>query len=436
MISPIVLVPTVQFIRVSFEFFSLDPLLQLLSDCLMCQESSLQQKNSSFKWTSHLWEPFPSEPQTPARVTQIALILLLAIPSPSSTSSPLSFDPPALPSGSLDAHLAHLEQASQSQNKQLAEILAALNCQNPPDPQPSQPPSHYPTHPPSSTSSFTTSSHHSSGASHAKMSPPGIFDMHFEDDITKIMWALSYFQTGCAATYHQSLIDHGHLLLGYLGMTSVDKYVDNLHALITMAGLNVKPVLYSMTSNDPTIKAQLEDTKHPALEKVAEAEACPQEWDVMAWYALAKRFDKHEQEDAIFCGAQRSMPPDPPRPSFPSHAQPQGCSLFPIQFPVPAPAPAPISCAPAPAQAPLPQDIPMEVDASRQRFLACRTCHTCGKTGHFSATCPDCQCEHVHFMDMSIDDWQEITEAYAAFQDFQATPVNEPAQEDFGKDQE
>ncbi|KAF5349821.1 hypothetical protein D9758_010212 [Tetrapyrgos nigripes] len=173
----------------------------------------------------------------------------------------------------------------------------------------------------------------------------------------------------------------------------------------------------------------------PALEKkVAEAEACPQEWDVMAWYSLAKRFDKHEREDAIFCSAQRSVPPGLPKPSFPSRTQPQGRSLFPIQFPVPAPAPA--SRAPAPAQAPLPQGIPMEVDASRQRFLACHTCYTCGKTGHFSAVCPDHQCEHVRVMDMSIDDWQEITEAYAAFQDFQAAPTNESTQEDFAKDQE
>ncbi|KAF5360059.1 hypothetical protein D9758_007608 [Tetrapyrgos nigripes] len=172
------------------------------------------------------------------------------------------------------------------------------------------------------------------------------------------------------------------------------------------------------------------------LKKVAEAEACPQEWDIAAWYSLAKRFDKHEQEDAIFCGAQRSGPPGPPKPTFPSRAQPQGCSLFPIQFPTPAAAPIPAPRAPAPAQAPLPQGIPMEVDALRQRFLARRTCYTCGKTSHFSAACPDCQREHVRIVDMSVDDWQEIAEAYVAFQDFQATLMNEPAQEDFAKDQE
>ncbi|KAF5364891.1 hypothetical protein D9758_008102 [Tetrapyrgos nigripes] len=295
--------------------------------------------------------------------------------------------------------------------------------------------------------------------------------VHFQDNIAKI------------TTYCQSLINHDHLygssrfntweefekefirefmpedertqasltLEGvsyFQGTASVDKYVDNFHALITMAGLNVEPVLYSMNPTAHTIKARLEDAKHvgqtvvlkfqrglqPALEK--KAEACPQEWDVAAWYSLAKRFDKHEREDAIFHGAQRSVHSGPPKPTFPSCAQPQGCSLFPIQFPTPAAAPIPAPRAPAPAQAPLPQGIPMEVNASRQRFLARCTCYTCGKTSHFSAACPDRQREHVRVVDMSVDDWQEIAEAYAAFHDFQAAPMNKPAQEDFAKDQE
>ncbi|KAF5360058.1 hypothetical protein D9758_007609 [Tetrapyrgos nigripes] len=112
----------------------------------------------------------------------------------------------------------------------------------------------------------------------------------FQDDIAKIMWALSYFQTGHAATYCQSLIDHDHLygssrfdtweefekefirefmpedertqasltLEGvsyFQGTASVDEYVNNFCALITMAGLNVEPVLYSMNPTAPTIKA-------------------------------------------------------------------------------------------------------------------------------------------------------------------------------------
>ncbi|KAF5340503.1 hypothetical protein D9758_014546 [Tetrapyrgos nigripes] len=217
----------------------------------------------------------------------------------------------------------------------------------------------------------------------------------------------------------------------FQGTASVDEYIDNFCALITMAGLNVEPVvepvLYSMNPTAPTIKAHLEDAKH-VEKKVAEAEARPQEWDVVAWYSLAKRFDKHEREDAIFHDAQRSVHPGPPKPTFPSRAQPQ--VPYPCYCPIPAPH------VPAPAQAPLLQGIPMKVDASRQRFQACCTCYTCGKTSHFSAACPDRQHEHVRVVDMSVDDWQEIAEAYMAFQDFQAAPMNEPTQEDFAKDQE
>ncbi|KAF5349860.1 hypothetical protein D9758_014040 [Tetrapyrgos nigripes] len=190
---------------------------------------------------------------------------------PQDSSSTPQFSPPSVPSALLpgsptmseafDTHLAHLEQASQSQT------------------------------------------------SHAKVSPPGIFDgqrangrvwwtsaiiyastVHFEDDIAKIMWVLSYFQTGHAATYCQSLIDHGHLygssrfdtwrefktefikefmpedehtqasltLEGvsyFQGTASVDEYVDEFRALITMAGLNVEPILYSTNPTKPTIKA-------------------------------------------------------------------------------------------------------------------------------------------------------------------------------------
>ncbi|KAF5342873.1 hypothetical protein D9758_016093 [Tetrapyrgos nigripes] len=264
---------------------------------------------------------------------------------------------------------------------------------------------------------------------------------HLASLMVNVLMAESGGPTGHAATYCQSLIDHGHLygsshfdtwrefktelikeftpedectqasltLEGvsyFQGTASVDEYINNFHALITMAGLNVEPILYSMNPTAPTIKARLEDAKHPALErKVAEAEAHPQEWDIMAWYSLAKRFDKHEWEDVIFRGAQRSVHPGPPKPTFPSRAQPQGRSLFPIQFPTPAAAPVPAPKLPFP------------------KTLRGRAC-------------PDCQHEHVHVMDMSVDNWQEIAEAYAAFQDFQAALMNEPAQEDFAKDQE
>ncbi|KAF5333777.1 hypothetical protein D9758_018749 [Tetrapyrgos nigripes] len=234
------------------------------------------------KWTSHLWQPFLSELQIPFPKTPLHSSVLFTL-----CSFCLITWVPTM-SEAFDACLARLEQASQSQSEQLTKTLAALQGRNPPPP--TQPPSQHPTRPPSSASSSTPPSHHSSGASHAKASPPGIFDVRFQDDVAKIMWTLSYFQTGRAATYCQGLIDRNHLygsscfdtweefekefirefmledertqasltLEGasyFQGTTSVNEYVDNFHALITMAGLNVEPVLYSTNPTNPAIKA-------------------------------------------------------------------------------------------------------------------------------------------------------------------------------------
>ncbi|KAF5346653.1 hypothetical protein D9758_013229 [Tetrapyrgos nigripes] len=107
---------------------------------------------------------------------------------------------------------------------------------------------------------------------------------HLASLMVNVLMAESGGPTGRAATYHQSLIDHGHLYgsshfdtwrefetefikefmpedertqasLTLEGTASVDKYVDNFCALITMAGLNVEPVLYSTDPTEPTIKA-------------------------------------------------------------------------------------------------------------------------------------------------------------------------------------
>ncbi|KAF5340835.1 hypothetical protein D9758_017065 [Tetrapyrgos nigripes] len=192
------------------------------------------------------------------------------------------------------------------------------------------------------------------------------------------MWALSYFQTGRAATYCQSLIDHDHLY-GSSRFNTWEEFE--------------KEFIREFMPEDKRTQASL------TLEDVS-------------YFQGTASVDEHVDN---FCAL---------------------ITMVPIQFPTPAAAPIAAPRAPAPAQAPLSQGIPQEVDTLRQRFLARRTCYTCGKTGHFSAACPDCQCEHVCIMDMSVDDWQEIAEAYVAFQDFQAAPMNKPAQEDFAKDQE
>ncbi|KAF5311546.1 hypothetical protein D9758_019131 [Tetrapyrgos nigripes] len=135
----------------------------------------------------------------------------------------------------------------------------------------------------------------------------------------------------------------------------------------------------------------------------------------------------------IFCGAQRSVHPGPPKPTFPSRAQPQGHSLFPIQFPTPAASPFLPLMWPALPKLPSPRHSHGS-RCLRQRFLAC-TCYTCGKTGHFSAACPDCQREHVRSWICLLMTGRRL-QKHAAFQDFQAALMNKPTQEDFAKDQE
>jgi hypothetical protein len=124
----------------------------------------------------------------------------------------------------------------------------------------------------------------------------------------------------------------------------------------------------------------------------------------------------------------------------------------PAFFPVPAisaphplpPQRQPYATPPAQAHAPaapqpvaLPPGVPMDVDAARQRILGRRLCYNCGKAGHFSATCPSRQKEHLRVADMTIEDMAEIAEVYAAYQDSQNLPAaGEEVEEDFANNQE
>ena len=92
--------------------------------------------------------------------------------------------------------------------------------------------------------------------------------------------------------------------------------------------------------------------------------------------------------------------------------------------PAAAAAPPPVPVVPAPAPAPLHPGIPMEVDATRQRFLAQRRCYTCGQPGHLAITCPNRQREHLRVMDMTAEDWAEIAQVYSELQDTQEIEAN------------
>jgi hypothetical protein len=78
----------------------------------------------------------------------------------------------------------------------------------------------------------------------------------------------------------------------------------------------------------------------------------------------------------------------------------------------------------------------MDIDATRQRILGNRVCYTCGETGHLTATCPSRQRQHLRLVDMTEEDFAEIAEVFAAYQDTQALLATEEEKGDFVKNQE
>jgi hypothetical protein len=222
----------------------------------------------------------------------------------------------------------------------------------------------------------------------------------FEDDLTKIIWAMSYMKTGRANRWatrefeqeakagqlrfidwldfeeefrkdfmpldsESAAINVLETTAYFQGKRTVDDYLDQFRDLIYDSGYtDPKTVVVKFRRGlDRRISTALAGMTYGR----------PSDTDPEAWFRLAVRMDQNRAADEAFHVSHRQ-----PYVPTPAASRPLAMSR-----PVPTPPAARFAHSnPSPGN-----PVPMDIDAARKTKAAPDTCRRCGKTGHWAKDC-------------------------------------------------
>jgi hypothetical protein len=267
----------------------------------------------------------------------------------------------------------------------------------------------------------------------------------FQDEQTKIVWAMSYMKTGRAQKWTDRMFQWEQQNPGsnkFFGWSdfvdefkkdftpahadtlavnrletsayfqkarSLDDYLDEFQDLITESGYT-----------DPkTIVVKFRRGLNPQIQNAVATMASGRPSDIVPaeWYAMARTVDDNRATNEAFVSA-----------NHPSQTTSRPTTFSAARFSPANTSQGHAHLVPTPGN-----PVPMDLDAARRRALKPAECFRCKKTGHYSQNCPD----RYDVRAMTLDEIQEIFENRLAQLD--VAPADDPkpsaepsaAEEDF-----